>query len=200
MEPFYLLIVIAVVLITNNLLTLFTALGGWWHSPVRQFIYERRLPFLRPVAQRCLTALTDAIGSEYRVLSNVALTALIIADRRQPYYRAARSHLHHSGLWIDFVICGVADGHPLCAILLVSPAPLNRSQRRQLEFLRHSCESAHLPVVMIQEQAQYEPDTVRHQISEAIMRADPRRYMTQHPIHEEEEMLLVSLAAAMRDR
>ncbi|MBB1074218.1 DUF2726 domain-containing protein [Rhodoferax sp. 4810] len=200
MEPFYLLVIIGVVLITNILLTILTTLGVLWRSPERHFIYERRLPFLRPVAQRCLAVLSTVIGNEYRVFSKVALTALMITDERQPHYRTARSYLHHSGLWADFVICGVADGHPLCVILLVPTAPLTRAQQRQLEFLRHSCESAHLPVVMIQEQAQYELDTLRNQISEAIMRADPRRQMTGHFIHEEEEMLLAALAAAMRDR
>lgn len=194
MGPFYLLLAIALILIINLLGLLMSTVGGSGRS-VR---YERRWPFLTPAERRCLAALEEAVGADYRVLPRVALSAVIsiAAGGHNPAIRRAQERLQKQT--IDFVLCARIDDHPLCVIQHLPAGKRKRAQRRRLDWLQKVCALTQLPLVTLTEQAHYDPLLLREQFADILT---AKSWIASDPLYPnaDEEEILLRLSAALRD-
>lgn len=195
MQPFYVLVFIAGLLIANLLLQLLRAAGG---GGVGSYPFERRPEFLSPQERLCLGTVEEAVGSDFRVLVKVCLSQLLQPDQDLGRPRRVRAAARLRGREIDFLVCSAADGYPLCA-LLVRAEPQSRANKRELASIEAMCRAAGLPMLTLALQDQYEITEIRRQVLDAVETAEVRIAHTPEPPAADEEALLAELAASMQE-
>ena len=195
MQPFYVLVFIAGLLIANLLLQLLRAAGG---GGVGRHPFERRPEFLSPQERLCLGTVEEAVGSDFRVLVKVCVSQLLQPDQDLGRPRRVRAAARLRGREIDFLVCSAADGYPLCA-LLVRAEPQSRANKRELASIEAMCRAAGLPMLTLALQDQYEITEIRRQVLDAVETAEVRIAHTPEPPAADEEALLAELAASMQE-
>lgn len=194
MQPFYVLVFIAGLLIANLLLQLLRAVGGGGGS----YPFERRPEFLSAQERLCLGTVEEAVGRDFRVLVKVCLSQILQPDLDLGRRRRARAAVRLRGRSIDFLVCSAADGYPLCA-LLVRAEPRSRAIKRDLADIEASCRAAGLPVLTLALQDHYELTEIRRQVLDAVETAEVRIAHAPEPPAADEEALLAELAASMQE-
>lgn len=195
MEPFYLLVFIAGLLVANLLLKSlrFTASIGSGPGP-----YERNQPFLGEQERLCMGAVEQAVGGGYRVLAKVAAAAALQPEVGIGRRKRGKSRAALRGLMLDFVVCAGSDLYPLCAIV-AEPEGAGRKGNRPRGVLAKACADAGLPLVTLPLRDHYEISELRRTLIEAIETADLRLTVAPDPHQEDEEAALAALAAAMQE-
>jgi hypothetical protein len=198
LEPFFVLVFLAGLVVANLLLRLLLGL----RRGLRGHPFERRWPFLPPVEQRLLIALDQAAGRHYRVLARVALAAVMQPeqDLRRRQRRLAGDAL--GGHRVDFLVCSAVDCFPLCAVVVRSEDK-RRAERRADAFVTSACNAAGLPVVPLTLSEDYDLDALRLQLRDAIETAGVAMMVAEkeaepEPADEYEEAALAGLAASMK--
>jgi len=194
LQPFYLLVFIAGLLIANllfQLLRAFSGIGGG-------FAFERRPAFLSAEERLCLEAVEKAVGSDFRVLARVCLAQLLQADQALGRPRRARAAARLRDHAIDFLVCSAADGYPLCA-LLVRTEPQDRSTGREQAVIERMCRAAGLPFLTLALQDHYDITEIRKLVLGAVETADAPTAPTSETPAADEEALLAELSASLRE-
>lgn len=194
MQPFYLLVFIAGLLIANLLLTLLRALGGGAGG----YPFERRPEFLTAEERLCLGTVEEAVGSDFRVMVKVSLDRVLQPDATLGRRRRLKAGNKTRGRSIDFLVCSAADGYPLCA-LLVRAEPQSRAIKRELAEISGMCQAAGLPFLALALQDSYEITDIRRRVLDAVETAEVRISHTPEPPAADEEALLAELAASMQE-
>ena len=103
----------------------------------------RKAEFLSPAEKDFLRALDSAVGSKYRVFTKVRLADIISplhGDRWQSRFnRISAKH-------VDFLLCGVMNGEPCCAIELDDRTHTAGSRVERDGLLTHALQSAGVPI------------------------------------------------------
>jgi hypothetical protein len=194
LQPFYLLVFIAGLLIANLLLQLLRAFGGIGGG----YPFERRSAFLTAEEQLCLGTVEEAVGDDFRVLAKVCLAQVLQADQDLGRRRRARAAARLRDRAIDLLVCSATDGYPLCA-LLVRSEPQDRATRRELAVIEGMCRAAGLPFLTLALQDHYEITEIRKRVLAAVETAEVRITQTPEPPAADEEALLAELAASMQE-
>jgi len=193
LEPFYLLVFIAGLLIANVLLQLLRLAGGGRGA----LYFERQPRFLGPEERLCLSTIEEAVGTDFRVFAKVALRSVLQPDERRRRRRARASGLLAGGI-LDFLVCSAADGYPLCAVLARRQDGC-RSAKREQKLIAAACASAGLPMITLPLQDRYEVNLIRRQVLDAVETADVRVAQTPQAPAADEEALLAELVATMQE-
>lgn len=199
MEPFFVLVFLAGLVLANLLLRLLVGL----RRGLRGHPFERRWPFLPPAEQRLLVALDQAAGRHYRVLARVALAALVqpAQDLRRRQRRLGDASL--GGHRADFLVCSAVDCFPLCVVIVQSEAK-RRGERRAEAFVTSACKAAGLPVVPLALAEDYDLDALRRRLRDAIETAGVAMVVAEkapeapEPADEDEVAVLAGLSASMK--
>lgn len=160
MEPFYLLVFLAGLLIAQLLLRLLRLRG----PRLRGDPFERRA-FLDAREFAALGAAANAAGPQYLVFAKVAASSLIQpegvlgGERRQLARRLVQ------GWVLDLVVATAEAAQPLCVIQFDPP---DRRSRRANARLIAACSAAGLPVITLSPQDSYDHDELRHLIRAAV--------------------------------
>ena len=194
MEPFYLLVFIAGLLIANVLLQLLRLAGGGRGA----LYFERQPRFLGPEERLCLSTIEEAVGTDFRVFAKVALRSVLQPDERRRHRRARASALL-AGRMLDFLVCSAADGYPLCAVLARPQQDGGRSAKREQKLIADACASAGLPMITLPLQDRYEVNLIRRQVLDAVETADVRVAQTPEAPAADEEALLAELVATIQE-
>jgi hypothetical protein len=194
MEPFYLLVFIAGLLVANLLLQLLKAAT----SGARGVFFTRRPCFLTAEERLCWSAIQEAASGDFDVLAKVALSAVLQADQDQPRRRRAKAAVVLQRATLDFLVCSAADGFPLCAVLVESDDQ-TRAAKQTVSVILDACASAGLPLIRLPLQDGYEVKEIRRRVLDAIESAEVRILQAPEPAAEDEEALLAELAASMQE-
>jgi len=160
LEPFYLLVFLAGLLIAQLLLRLLRLRG----PRLRGDPFERRA-FLDAREFAALGAAANAAGPQYLVFAKVAASSLIQpegvlgGERRQLARRLVQ------GWVLDLVVATAEAAQPLCVIQFDPP---DRRSRRANARLIAACSAAGLPVITLSPQDSYDHDELRHLIRAAV--------------------------------
>jgi hypothetical protein len=164
-EPFYLLLFIAGLLIADLTLRILRLLWRFIGLPIRRLRYQRQIPFLIPAERRALLALEAATDADYRIFVRVSLETVITVKEGTPMYRLRRARRYLLGSSIDFLICARAGCYPLCAIwLLPKSRPSYRLQRR-VKSMQRLCQQVGLSTLTLHEAGQYDIDQLQRQLA-----------------------------------
>lgn len=101
--------------------------------------------FLSLAEKDFLKALDSSIGSKYRVFAKVRLADIITpaaGNKSSWQTRFNKINAKH----IDFLLCGMTDGEPVCAIELDDRTHSANSQGRKDTFKNHALQSAGIPI------------------------------------------------------
>jgi len=193
LEPFYLLVFLAGLLLASLILALLRATG----SRLRGAPFERRT-LLSPDELTYLKAIELAAGPDCRVLPKVAAASLLRPERglRLGQRRLARRALAEGR--VDLVVAAAADVYPLCIVRFADPAR-PRPERRSLARIAAGCSNAGMPVIELPLDQTVDAQALQQLVQDAIDMAGVRLSKALEPPPEEEEALLAELAAAMRD-
>jgi hypothetical protein len=193
LEPFYLLVFLAGLLLASLLLGLLKAS----RSGLRGAPFERRA-LLSADELKYMKAVEMAAGPDYRVLPKVAAAALLRPERGlgRGQRRLARQALAQGRL--DLVLAAAADAHPLCAVRFRDPERA-RAERKSLARIAAGCSNAGMPVIELPLDDSIDAETLKRLVQDALDMADVRVSTKPEPPPEDEEALLADLAAAMRD-
>jgi hypothetical protein len=195
LQPFYLLVFIAGLLIANLLLQLLRAAAGGGEG---SYPFERRPEFLTADERLCLGTVEEAVGTDFRVFVGVCLSQILQPDQDLGRRRRGRAAARLWGRSVDLLVCSAADGYPLCA-LLVRAEPRNRATKRELASIEAMCRAARLPVLTLALQDHYEITEIRRRVLDAVETAEVRIAHTPEPPAADEEALLAELAASMQE-
>lgn len=194
MQPFYLLVFIAGLLIANLLLQLLRAAG----SGVVGYPFERRPGFLSLEERVCLSSIEAAAGDDFRVLVKVSLAQVVQPEEDLGRRKRAKASQRLRGKIVDFLVCSMSDGYPLCAIL-AREDPNSRAVTRELEVIERICRAAGLPMLTLALQDHYEITDIRRSLLDAVETAEIRIKRTPELPAADEEALLADLAASMQE-
>ncbi|MEA3638508.1 MAG: DUF2726 domain-containing protein [Lamprobacter sp.] len=195
MTPFYLLLLIAVVIIIAMLQALVHGRG----LRLQGEPFERRA-LLSADEQRGYQMISAAVGDSYRVCPRVAALALL---RPLPRIGRQQRRLAHGLLaegWADLLICTRNELYPLVAVRL-KLAQTGRAQRRIDSRLQAAFAAAGLPVIELMAGDLPSAERLCELVAEAIALADVPVVARAEPISndDDEDALLSELAAAMRE-
>jgi hypothetical protein len=195
LEPFYLLVFIAGLLVANLLLNALraTASIGTGRCP-----YERRDPFLSEQARLFMGAAQQAVGEGYRVLAQVSAASVLQPESGVGRRKRRKGAAALRGRVLDFLVCADSDLYPLCAIT-IEEERAGRARKAARAAVAKACGDAGLPLVSLALRDQYEITELRRTLREAMATADLRLTDTPNPHQEDEEAALAALAAAMQE-
>jgi hypothetical protein len=137
------IIVLVVVFLAFTFLKPAPAIGGY-----------KKVEFLSPVEKDFLKALDSAMGSKYRIFTKVRLADIITptaGDKSSWQTRFNRINAKH----VDFLLCGIVNGEPVCAIELDDRTHLANSRVERDDFLNHALQSAGIPIARFQVSRNY---------------------------------------------
>ena len=205
MTPFYLLLVLASLLLAALLL----ALLGARKPRLQGQPFERRT-LLSADEWRCVQQIAEAAGEHYQVFPRVAAQAVLRPlpriGRRQR--RLALQRLQEG--WLDLLICAAGDAHPLCAVRLDRDS-LGRKERRVAAQVQAAVSAAGMPVIELSLDDLPSAERLRALVNEAIEMADVRVLVAESKpprrgpsamratADDDEVALLSDLSAAMRE-
>ena len=131
-------------------------------------VYARRESLFTAAEFRFLQVLRRALPSELEVFAKVR-----VADVLQPLqgldpnaWRAAFNRI--TGKHLDFVLCDRESGRLVCAIELNDRSHERRERRERDEMLTDACAGAGFPLLMIPAARDYDPESLRATILEAM--------------------------------
>ena len=129
-----------------------------------------RAEFLSPAEKNFLKALDAAIGSKYRVFTKVRVADIIspsAGDKPSWQTRFNRISAKH----VDFLLCGLGDGEPVCAVELDDRTHSASSRADRDDFLNHALHSAGIPIARFQVSRTYSGVEIEANIDSATSKA-----------------------------
>ncbi len=130
--------------------------------------YARRESLFTAAEFRFLQVLRKALPSELEIFAKVR-----VADVLQPVqgldpkaWRAAFNRI--TGKHLDFVLCDRESGHLVCAIELNDRSHERKERRERDEMITSACAGAGFPLLMIPVARDYDPESLRATLLEAI--------------------------------
>ncbi|QQO52570.1 MAG: DUF2726 domain-containing protein [Thiohalocapsa sp. PB-PSB1] len=196
MQPFYLLVFMAGLMIAHLLLSGLRAL----QIGAATLPFERREIFLSVEERLCLATIEEAVGDNFRVLVKVNLSQVVQPEPDLGWRQERKAMGQLLGKVLDFLICSAVDGYPLCAVL-ASREPHAKARRKNLAGIKTICATAGLPLIELELKDHYELTEIRQGLLKAINAAEvqiTRIAKQEHPAADE-EALLASLAASMQE-
>ena len=140
-------------------------LKGQPAQAVREY---RKAVFLSAAEKDFLRALDSAVGSKYRVFSKVRLADIISplpGDKWQSRFnRISAKH-------VDFLLCGLTNGEPSCAIELDDRTHTANSRVERDDFLSHALQSAGVPIARFQVSRNYVGAEIMAGVEAVVMKA-----------------------------
>jgi len=135
--------------------------------------------FLSPAEKKFLNALDAAIGSKYRVFAKVRVADIIspsAGDKSTWQTRFNKINAKH----VDFLLCGLTDTVPFCAIELDDRTHLSASRVDRDDFLNHALQSAGVPIARFQASRTYASVEIEANIDSVTSKA-PKAQSVQAP-------------------
>ena len=151
-----------------TLVIVFLALTFFKSAPVKGGY--KKAEFLSPAERNFLKVLDSTIGSKYRVFAKVRLADIIAPSAGDKSTWQARFN-RISAKHVDFLLCGIADGEPVCAIELDDRTHSASSRIDRDDFLNHSLQSAGIPIARFQASRTYSCVEIEANIDSAISKA-----------------------------
>jgi len=193
LEPFYLIVFLAGLLLASLMLSLLKAT----RAGLRGAPFERQ-SLLSGDELKFLKGVEMAAGSEYRVLPKVAAASLLRPERGlgRGQRRLARQALVEGR--VDLVLAAADDMYPVCVVRFRDPQR-PRAERKALSRIAAGCSNAGMPVIELPLDDTLEGETLKRLVQDALAMTGVRVSARPEPPPEDEEALLADLAAAMRD-
>lgn len=135
--------------------------------------------FLSQAEKTFLKALDAAIGSKYRVFAKVRVADIIspsAGDKSSWQTRFNKINAKH----VDFLLCGLTDGVPFCAIELDDRTHSASSRVERDNFLNHALQSAGIPIARFQASRTYASVEIEANIDSVTSKA-PKTKPVQAP-------------------
>lgn len=196
MELFYLLLALAL------LLLLYGGLAVWQLWRRRNLLpYRLADTLLTPAEGQLLDALDAVLGPDHRIFAKVLVEDVIGVERGLPRRAQERAYERLAERRFDFLICEAGGHRVLAAVDLVGDRSGRLRKARPDAALEHICRAAGLPLFTLNAAKRYGPAELSQTLA-AIMpvrHASPVESSLDEPQHPDEEHLLASLAAAIRD-
>jgi hypothetical protein len=118
-------------------------------KPARPKGQYEKAEFLSPAEKSFLRLLESSVASKYRIFAKVRLADIIAptsGDKSSWQTRFNRIAAKH----VDFLLCGLTDSEPVCAIELDDRTHLAANRVERDDFLNHALQSAGIPIARFQ--------------------------------------------------
>jgi len=130
----------------------------------------KKAEFLSPAENAFLHVLDTTISPKYRIFAKVRLADIIspvAANASAWQTRFNRISAKH----VDFLLCGLTDNQPICAIELDDKSHLAYGRAQRDDFLNHSLQSAGIPIARFQAGRTYSGVEIEANIDSVIAKA-----------------------------
>jgi len=128
----------------------------------------RKAEFLSPAEKDFLRALDTSVGAKYRIFTKVRLADIISpvpGDKWQSRFnRISAKH-------VDFLLCGLTNGEPSCAIELDDRTHTASSRVERDDFLVHALKSAGVPIARFPVSLNYVGNEIMARVEAAVTKA-----------------------------
>lgn len=139
------------------------------HAPPPKGEYKKA-EFLSPAEKNFLMVLNSAVGSKYRIFAKVRLADIIspsAGEKSSWQTQFNRINSKH----VDFLLCGLTDNEPVCAIELDDRTHLANNRTERDDFLNHALQSAGMPIARFQASRTYSGVEIEANIDSATSNA-----------------------------
>ena len=109
----------------------------------------KRAEFLSLAEKSFLRALDASVGTKYRIFAKVRLADIISPSATSASSWQTRFN-RISAKHVDFLLCGLTDTQPICAIELDDKSHQAHARAQRDNFLNHALESAGTPLARFQ--------------------------------------------------
>lgn len=145
----------------------------------QRFPYRRQQWLFTKAEWQFYRALKQALEPELLIFAKVRIADVLSVQgpktRSQGWWKA---FTRISSKHVDFVLCRPGNGEILCAIELDDRSHAKRERRQRDQFVNQAFSAAELPLLRIPTQRQYDPRTLRDQVSDALRRTKESREVT----------------------
>jgi hypothetical protein len=134
------------------------------HNPT----YRRYESLFPPAERSFLGVLEQAVGNQYKIFGKVRLADIVLprhglsrSDRQKAFNRISSKHL-------DFVLCRQEDLSIVCALELNHKSHQQIKRQNRDQFLKQTCNTAHVPLLMFSAKRGYAVSELKSQITKAV--------------------------------
>ena len=131
--------------------------------------YQKQSKLFTPAERSFLGVLDLAVGSDYRILGKVRVADVLAPQKGLSRKNWQISFNKISAKHFDYLLCDPKTLEVKAAIELDDSSHNNKSRIKRDAFLELACKSAGLPLIRIKAQRNYQPNSIRESISEALM-------------------------------
>ena len=121
--------------------------------------YKKKDSVLDASQENFYRALNSAVTSSYTILTNINAADVLVVTANNTSLAAQVATKNIAGKQFDFILCEKQTSAPVCVIALHESLPL---------FLSNACENAQLPVLIFPVQINYDVETLKESIFQAL--------------------------------